>query len=140
MSLNCKSQNKFFNKLCNYSSYRKYVIWTKTGTLVSGINVPGRLLIFKKISTQDKIIPATRFIYFWNFFHPLRLFRPLFLSSGTYNHEEIKNFSLITAIKTSYSVFSLIYSFLIIQTIKFEILRLPFLKHAHAPGVLLLAL
>ena len=49
------------------------------------------------------------------------------------------NFSLITATKTSYFVFSLIYSFLIIQTVKFEILLL-FLKHAHAPDVLLLAL
>ena len=51
-----------------------------------------------------------------------------------------KYISLITAIKTSYFVFSLICSFLIIQTIKFEILRLPFLKHAHAADVLLLAL
>ena len=47
-------------------------------TLVSGINVPGRLLIFKKISIQDMLIPATPFIYFWNFFHPPSLFRTLF--------------------------------------------------------------
>ena len=33
-------------------------------TLVSVINVPGHLLTFKKISTQDILIPATLFIYF----------------------------------------------------------------------------
>ena len=59
---------------------------------MSGINIPGHLLIFKKISTQDMLIPDTPFIYFLNFFHPPRLFWMLFFSSRTYNHEEIKNF------------------------------------------------
>ena len=33
-------------------------------TLVSGINLLRRLLIFKKISTQGMLIPVTPFVYF----------------------------------------------------------------------------
>ena len=105
---------------------------TQVDTLVSGINAPGCLLVFKKISTQDMLIPATSFIYFWNFFHPSHLFQTIVFLFG--NIKSIKNFTLITAIKTSYFVFSLIYSFLISQTIKFEILRLPFLYQNNKIG------
>ena len=51
-------------------------------TLMSGINVPGRLLIFKKISIQDMLISTTPFIFFLNIFHPPRLFRTLFFLFG----------------------------------------------------------
>ena len=39
---------------------------------------PGTFINFQKILSQDMLIPATPFIYFWNFFHPPSLFRTLF--------------------------------------------------------------
>ena len=47
-------------------------------TLESEINVPGRLLILEKNSTQDKFIPTTPFIRNWNIFHPTLLLQMLF--------------------------------------------------------------
>ena len=67
ISQNIASLNTFVQKVT------KLII-----TLVSGIKVPGRLLIFKKISTRHMLIPVTPFTYFWNFFHSPHLFRTLF--------------------------------------------------------------
>ena len=76
--VSCKNIGNILGKRANL--YDLLVPANAVTTLVSRINVPGRLLIFKKIPTQDMLFPATPFIYFWNFFHPLRLFRtPFFL-------------------------------------------------------------
>ena len=95
------------------------------------------------IDFQENVLPRHAYSS-----HPVYLFLKLspptpFILGAFFSlpeHKIMKKYiSLITAIKTSYFVFLLIYSFLIIQTINFEILRLPFLKHGHAAGVFLLA-
>ena len=58
-------------------SFKNLIGFALAFTFESGINVPGRLLISQKNSTQDMFIPRTPFIQIWNIFHPTLSLRML---------------------------------------------------------------